>query len=192
PRLVLPPILDLLGVLPADDPFRNADPAQRRQRTRDAIKLLLLAASRAQPLCVVVEDLHWIDAETQEVLDSLVSGMVAARLLLLVPYCPWTRRAWGGRSFYRQVGVDALPEESAGALLDALIGKDPTLLPLKRLLVGQGNPFFLEETVRMLVETSVLTGERGRYRLTHPIDAVAVPPTVQAMLAARIDRLPAE
>src|SRR5262249_61257559 len=75
PRLVLPPILDLLGVLPADDPFRNADPAQRRLQTRDAIKLMLLGASRAQSVCLVVEDLHWIDAETQEVLDSLVVSM---------------------------------------------------------------------------------------------------------------------
>jgi DNA-binding NtrC family response regulator/tetratricopeptide (TPR) repeat protein len=192
PRLVLPPMLDLLGVLPADDPFRNADPAQRRQRTRDAVQLMLLAASRAQPLCLVVEDLHWIDAETQEVLDSLVSCMMAARMLLLVTYRPEHRHSWGGKSFYSQVGVDALPAESAAELLDALIGSDPGLPPLKRLLVGQGNPFFLEETVRMLVETNVLAGERGRYRLTHPVEAVAVPPTVQAMLSARIDRLPAE
>ena len=153
---------------------------------------MLLAASRTQPLCLVVEDLHWIDAETQEVLDSLVNGMVASRVLLLVTYRPEYRHAWGSKTIYSQVGLDALPAESAGELLDALLGHDPGLLPLKRLLVGQGNPFFLEEIVRMLVETSVLAGERGRYRLTHPVDAIAVPPTVQAMLAARIDRLPPE
>jgi DNA-binding NtrC family response regulator/tetratricopeptide (TPR) repeat protein len=189
PRRVLPAILDLLGALPADDSFRTADPAQRRHRTREAVKLMLLAASRAAPLCLVLEDLHWIDAETQEILDSLVGGLMAARVLLLVTHRPEYRHSWGEKSFYSQVSVDVLPTESAGALLDVLLGRDPGLLPLKRLLVGQGNPFFLEETVRMLVETNSLAGERGGYRLTHPVGAIAVPPTVEAMLVARIDRL---
>jgi predicted ATPase len=88
--------------------------------------------------------------------------------------------------------LDALPAESAGELLNALLGDDPGLAPLKQLLVRRGNPFFLEETVRTLVETKALAGERGRYRLTRPVQAIQVPPTVQAMLAARIDRLPPE
>jgi transcriptional regulator with AAA-type ATPase domain/tetratricopeptide (TPR) repeat protein len=190
-RIVVPPILDLLG-MPLDDPFRNADPGQRRHRTSDAVRRMLLGASRTQPLCVVIEDLHWVDAETREVLDGLVGGLEASRVLLLVTYRPEYRHAWGGNTLYSQVSLDALPDESAGQLLDALLGHDPGLAPLKQLLAGQGNPFFLEEIVRMLVETSVLAGERGRYRLTHPVDAIAVPPTVQAMLAARIDRLPPE
>jgi transcriptional regulator with AAA-type ATPase domain/tetratricopeptide (TPR) repeat protein len=191
-RLVLPPILDLLGALPVDHPFRNADPAQRRQRTSEAVRQILLAASRVQPLCLVIDDLHWIDAETQENLDGLVNGLVASRVLLVVIYRPEYRHAWSSKTFYSQVSLDALPVESAGELLNALLGPDPGLAPLKKLLVGQGNPFFLEETVRMLVETDVLAGERGRYQLMHSVDAVSVPPTVQAMLAARIDRLPSE
>jgi transcriptional regulator with AAA-type ATPase domain/tetratricopeptide (TPR) repeat protein len=191
PRLLLPPVLDLLGALAPDDPFRHADPAQRRQRTRDAVKAMLLAASRAQPLCLVVEDLHWVDAETQEILDSLVGAMMSARALLLVTYRPDYRDPWAGKSHSGQVNLDSLPAEGAGALLDALLGTHEAVLPLKQLLVGQGNPFFLEEIVRMLVETNALAGERGHYRLMHPVTAVTVPPTVQAMLAARIDRLPA-
>ena len=190
PRRVLAPMLDLLGALPTDDSFRNADPAQRRQLTREAVRLTLLAASRAAPLCLVVEDLHWIDAETQEILDSLAVGLTAARVLLLVTHRPEYRHAWGDQSRYNEVNVDGLPAESAGTLLDVLLGRDPGLLPLKRLLDGQGNPLFLEEIVRMLVETNVLAGERGGYRLAHPIESIAVPPTVHAMLAARIDRLP--
>ena len=88
--------------------------------------------------------------------------------------------------------LDALPAESAGELLEALLGDDPGLVPLKQLLVKRGNPFFLEETVRTLVETKALAGERGRYRLTQPVQAIQVPPTVQVMLAARIDRLAPE
>jgi tetratricopeptide (TPR) repeat protein len=88
--------------------------------------------------------------------------------------------------------LDALPAASAGELLEALLGEDPGLAPLRQLLVKRGNPFFLEETVRTLVETKALAGARGRYRLTRPIHAIQIPATVQAMLAARIDRLPPE
>src|SRR5262245_2423116 len=114
PRQVLPPILDLLGVLPLDEPFRHADPARRRQRTCDAVRVMLMAASRVQPLCLLIEDLHWIDAETQEILDSLVNAMVASRVLLLVTYRPEYRHGWGHTTLYSQVGLDALPAESAG------------------------------------------------------------------------------
>ena len=107
-------------------------------------------------------------------------------------YRPEYQHAWGSKTYYSQMRLDALPAESAGELLDALLGDDPGLAPLKQLLVKRGNPFFLEETVRTLVETKALAGERGRYRLTQPVQAIQVPATVQAMLAARIDRLPPE
>src|SRR5207249_3695443 len=122
----------------------------------------------------------------------LVESLGSARLLLLVNYRPEYQHAWGSKTAYSQLRLDALPAESTAELLDALIGGDPGLAPLKQLLVRRGNPFFLEETVRTLVETKALAGERGRYRLTQPVQAIQVPPTVQAMLAARIDRLPPE
>jgi tetratricopeptide (TPR) repeat protein len=109
-----------------------------------------------------------------------------------VNYRPEYSHAWGGKTYYSQMRLDALPAESAGELLDALLGDAPGLAPLKQLLVRRGNPFFLEETVRTLVETKALVGERGRYRLTQPVQAIQVPATVQALLAARIDRLPPE
>ena len=171
---------------------RALDPAQRRQRTLDAVKRLLLREAREQPLLLIFEDLHWIDGETQALLDSLVESLGSARLLLLVNYRPEYQHAWGGKTSYSQMRLDALPAESAGELLKALLGDDPRLAPLKQLLVRRGNPFFLEETVRMLVETKALAGERGGYRVTQPVQAIRVPATVQAMLAARIDRLAPE
>ena len=191
-RSVLAPILDLLRVLPLDDAFRDVDAAQRRKRTHDAVKQMFLAASMVQPLCLVIEDLHWIDSETQQVLDNLVNSITGSRVLLLVNYRPEYQHPWGSKTHYSQVRLDALPVESASELLDVLLGPDVGLAPLKQVLVKRGNPFFLEETVRMLVETNALAGERGLYRLTHPIQAIEVPPTVHAMLAARIDRLPPE
>ena len=189
---ILSVLLSLLQV-PVDDPLWTAlDPVQRRQRTLEAVRQLLLREARAQPLLVVFEDLHWIDSESQALLDALVESMPVARLLLVVNYRPEYQHGWGPKSYYTQLRLDALPEESAGELLRALLGDDPTLAPLSALLIGRtrGNPFFLEESVRTLVETRVLTGERGAYRLTHPVETIQVPETVHAILAARIDGLP--
>jgi class 3 adenylate cyclase/tetratricopeptide (TPR) repeat protein len=186
------PLLALLDV-PVDDALWQAlDPGQRRQRTLDGVKQLLLRQAREQPLLLIFEDLHWIDCETQALLDILVDSLGSARLLLLVNYRPEYQHAWGGKTSYSQMQLDALPAESAGELLEALLGDDPRLARLKRLLVKRGNPFFLEETVRTLVEKKALAGEPGRYRLTQPIQTLQVPATVQAMLAARIDRLSPE
>jgi class 3 adenylate cyclase/tetratricopeptide (TPR) repeat protein len=188
---MLPVLLSLLQV-PVNDPAWTAlDPLQRRQRTLDAVRQLLLREARAQPLLVVFEDLHWIDSESQAFLDALVESLPAARLLLLVNYRPEYQHGWATKSYYTQLRLDALPEESAGELLAALLGDDPTLAPLKALLIDRtrGNPFFVEESVRTLVEARALAGERGAYGLTHPVETIQVPETVHAILAARIDRL---
>src|SRR5436309_8123939 len=185
-------LLALLDVPVDDAAWQALDPGQRRQRTLDAVRRLLLREARAQPLLLVFEDLHWIDSETQALLDALVESLGSARLLLLVDYRPEYQHAWGSKTSYSQMRLDALPAESAGELLEALLGDDPGLAPLKQLLVKRGNPFFLEESVRTLVETKALVGERGRYRLTQPVQAIQVPATVQAVLAARVERLPGE
>jgi len=155
------------------------------------VKRLLLRESQNQPVVVVFEDLHWIDAETQALVDALIEALPAARVLMLVNYRPEYQHAWGSKTYYRQLRIDPLPVTSAHQLLDSLLGGDPTVLPLKTLLVQrtQGTPFFLEESVRTLVETKVLLGDRGGYRLLKSVDAIEVPATVKALLAARIDRL---
>ena len=189
---LLPPLLALLDV-PVEDPgWQTLDPPQRRQQTLDAVRRLLLRESQAQPLLLVFEDLHWIDGETQALLDSLVESLGSARLLLLVTYRPEYEHRWGRKTAYSQLRLDSLAAESAAELLAALLGPDPGVAPLAQMLVRRGNPFFLEETVRTLVETGALDGPRGAYRLTRPVEALQVPATVQTVLAARIDRLPAE
>jgi predicted ATPase/class 3 adenylate cyclase len=187
----LPAFLTLLDVAIQDEQWQNFDPPQRRQRTLDAMKRLLLRESQVQPLLVVIEDLHWIDSETQALLDSLIESLPTARLLLLVNYRPEYQHGWGSKTYYSQLRIDPLPPENAGELLDALLGTDANMQPLKELLIErtEGNPFFLEESIRTLIETKVLVGERGNYRLSKPFESTQVPATVQAVLAARIDRL---
>ena len=190
----IPPVLALLEALPAEHPFLSIDPPKRRQQTLDALKRLLLRESQMEPLILVFEDLHWLDAETQALLDRLVESLPSARLLLLVNYRPEFQHGWGSKTYYTQLRIDPLAAESAESLLQALLGDDASLGPLKRLLIDrtEGNPFFLEESVWALAETRTLEGERGAYRLARPLPAVQVPATVQAILAARIDRLPLE
>jgi class 3 adenylate cyclase/tetratricopeptide (TPR) repeat protein len=188
----IPALLSLLDALPENSPFLQLDPPQRRQRTLDGLKRMLLRESQVQPLLLVFEDLHWIDSETQALLDSLVDSLPTAQLLLLVNYRPEYQHGWGGKTFYTQLRLDPFPPESADAFLEVLLGNDPSLEPLKQLLVErtEGNPFFLEESVRTLVETQVLVGESGVYHLVQEPPTIQVPATVQAILAARIDRLP--
>jgi class 3 adenylate cyclase/tetratricopeptide (TPR) repeat protein len=190
----VPALLALLDVLPEDSPFRTIDPPQRRRRTLDGLKRVLLRESQVQPLLLVFEDLHWIDTETQALLDSLVESLPTARLLLLVNYRPEYQHGWGSKTYYTQLRLDPLPPVSAHELLRALLGDDPSLAPLKELLIArtEGNPFFLEESVRTLVETGVLVGTLGAYHLAQAVPSIQVPATVQAVLAARIDRLPPE
>jgi predicted ATPase/class 3 adenylate cyclase len=191
---LLSPLLFLLD-LPTEDPgWEQLDPPQRRQRILQSCKRLLLRESKEQPLLVVFEDLHWIDNETQAFLDSLVESLPTAHIFLLVNYRPEYEHKWGAKTYYTQLRIDPLSGESAEALLNALLGEDLTLLPLRRLLIErtEGNPLFLEESVRTLVETAALQGGRGAYRLATTTSNIQMPATVQAILAARIDRLDSE
>jgi predicted ATPase/class 3 adenylate cyclase len=193
-RSMLTPIVSLLGV-PLDDPdWVDLEASERRRRTIEAFRALLVCESRVQPLLVVFEDLHWIDVETKVVLDALVDRLSTARILLLVNYRPEFGHDWADRAHYVEQQLEPLPFDSAVTLLSSLLGEDLALGPLKRLLIErtEGNPFFVEESVRALVETGTLTGLPGAYRLTQNLDAFEIPATVQGVLAARIDRLSAE
>jgi class 3 adenylate cyclase/tetratricopeptide (TPR) repeat protein len=190
----MPAFLALLGVPVEDVSWQALEPPQRRQRTLEALQHVLLRESQRQPLLLVFENLHWVDAETQAFLDGLVESLPAARMLLLVNYRPEYHQGWGQKTYYTQLRLDPLPPASAEALLESLLGGEAGLASLKARLIEltQGNPFFLEESVHTLVETGVLAGEPGVYHLAKALASIQVPATVQAVLAARMDRLPAE
>lgn len=190
----MPLFLGTLGIAVSDDMWANLAPAQRQSQMFSALKQLLIRESQKQPLCVLFEDLHWIDAETQTFLDMLLESVPGARLLLLVNHRPDYEIRWAKKTYYSQARIDPLPAASADELLDALLGSNPQLGPIKRKLVEvtEGNPLFLEESVRSLIESGVLAGDLGQLRPVGALPAVFMPPTIEALLAARIDRLQPE
>jgi class 3 adenylate cyclase/tetratricopeptide (TPR) repeat protein len=190
----VPPILSLLDALPADDPFRTLDARERHDRVVDALTHVLLKEAERQPLVLVLENLQWVDGETQAFLDRLLDRIPTTRLLLLVDFRPEYEHDWAGRPGFTHLAIDPLSAAATGELLGELLGDHPSLRPARELLIQRsgGNPFFLEEIVRTLVETKVLVGERRAYRLGRELQSPQVPATVQAVLAARIDRLPSD
>lgn len=197
----LPYLFALLGLVEGDDPLAQLEAPLQRRRTLEAIKRLVLRESVKQPLLVLIEDLHWIDEETQALLNLLADALGTAKMLLLVNYRPEYTHGWGSKTYYTQVRLDPLGRESAAEMLAALLGEGTQLGPLQQRIIEQtdGNPFFMEEIVQNLFEEGVLEREESRtgtpaplVRLTRPLGALTLPPTVQGILAARIDRLPAE
>ncbi|MBI2159615.1 MAG: alpha/beta fold hydrolase [Candidatus Rokubacteria bacterium] len=190
----IPPILALLEALPAADPFRSLALPLQRGRTLGALKQLVLRESQRQPLCVLVEDLHWLDSESQAALDLLVDSVPAQRILLLTNYRPEYEDRWAAKTYHTRLRIDPLPQESAEVLLDSLLGEAAALAPLKALVKQRsgGNPLFIEESVRAFAEEGVVVGRPGAYRLQRDVRELQVPATVQALLAARIDRLATE
>ncbi len=201
----LPCLFTLLSLNVGEDPLAQMDPQIKRRRTQEAVKRVLLRESLNQPVIVIIEDLHWIDDETQGFLKVLVDSLANARLLLLVNYRPEYRHQWGTRTYYTQLRLDPLGRESAEEMLNAILGDvraSPEQLPtqserdlaqLRRLIVErtEGTPFFIEEMIQALFEQGALR-LNGVATLTRPLTQIRVPATVQAVLASRIDRLPAD
>ncbi len=189
-----PAFFNLHHVEPQESAWAALDASERRQRLIDAMRSVLLLASRAQPLILILEDLHWVDMETQAVIDQLVESLPRAATLCIVTYRPEYRHDWGGKSYYRQLYLDTLQEEHAAQLLHSLIGTSAQVERLKQVLLErtEANPFFLEERVYSLVDDQALAGVRGAYHFTGSVDSLRIPGTVKAVLSARIDRLQPE
>ena len=190
----LPYLYALLGIEEPPSPLQQMDPQIRRRRTFEALKKLFLRESLNQPLVLIFEDLHWIDSETQSFLDTLSESVASTRTLLLVNYRPEYRHEWGTKTYYTQLRLSPLGPAEAEELLTSLLGNDPSLTVLKHLILEktEGTPFFMEEVVQTLAEEGAVTGVPGSYRLERAPTELHISPTVQGVLAARIDRLAPE
>jgi predicted ATPase/class 3 adenylate cyclase len=184
-------LVSFLDVRQETPEWRALEPAHRRKLVFSALRRLLLALARARPVLLVVDDLHWLDSASRAFLDDLVS-IVRSRIALLVTFRPEFRHDWSGLTHVTEIQLVPLTAVEARELLENLLGRDDGVRSLQRRVSerGQGNPFFIEEIVRSLAETGVLTGRPADYRLGKRDPSVDVPATLEAVIAARVDRLP--
>ena len=189
-----PFFLASLGMAVTNDVWIKLMPIERQRGMFDALKRLLVRESQREPLCLVFEDLHWVDPETHSFLDTLVDSIPAARLLMLVNYRPEHQSRWAGRSYFSELRLDPLPSESAVELLEILLGSEAELDPVKQALIDmtECNPLFLEESVRSLVESGMLAGTADQRRSLGLLLSGFIPHTIEALLNSRIDRMQAE
>ncbi|HYK63602.1 MAG TPA: adenylate/guanylate cyclase domain-containing protein, partial [Patescibacteria group bacterium] len=186
----LPHLFALLGIEAGESALNEMDPAIRVRRTREAVKSLIVRESLNQPLMLIFEDLHWVDAESEALLNLIADSLGTARILLMVNYRPEYRHNWGNKTFYTQLRLDPLGAENAGELLAAIVGDGAALEPLRATIVErtQGNPFFMEEMVQVLFDQGVLV-RNGTVSIARPLTSIQIPSTVKGILAARIDKL---
>ena len=184
-------MFDFLAVPDPQRPAPQMNPEARRRRLLDIVRRLVHARGRTEATVNLIEDLHWMDPASEDFLAALIEAVPGSRSLVVTNFRPEYRADWMGRSHYRQLPVSPLGPAALAELFADLLGDDPSLDGLAELIRERtsGNPFFVEEVVRDLEESGALEGERGAYRLVREIDELAVPASVQAILAARIDRL---
>ncbi len=187
----VPLVFDFLGVNDPQNPAPQLDPEVRQRQLLGVMRQVIHSASATQPTVALIEDLHWLDAASGDFIEHMVDARSDSRSLLLLNFRPEYHADWMQKSWYRQIPLTPLGREAIGELLTDLLGRDPTIAALTAPIHTRtgGNPFFTEEVVQTLIESGSLEGTRGAYRLVTPIEHLDVPATVQAVLAARIDRL---
>ncbi len=188
----LPLLFDFLGVSDPQHQAPRLDPEARQRQLLAVMRQVIQSVSEAQPTVTLIEDLHWIDDASGEFLAQMVDARAGSRNLLLLNFRPEYHAEWMQKSWYRQIPLTPLGRDAIAELLADLLGNDPSLAALATPIHARtgGNPFFTEEVAQTLLESGHLEGTRGAYRLVTPIERLEVPATVQAVLAARIDRLP--
>jgi class 3 adenylate cyclase/tetratricopeptide (TPR) repeat protein len=187
----LPLIFDFLGVPDPDRPLAQMSPEARARALGRVVCRLINAPTRRHTVVLVVEDLHWLDEGSSTMLDEMINSVAGTPTLGVVNFRPEHSLDWRGSPIYRGISLDPLGQADTREMLRDIAGEDPSLDGLEELIHERsgGNPFFVEEIARELVEAGFFEGERGEYRLVRPVEEAGVPATVQAVLAARIDRL---
>lgn len=188
---VVTPLLFALDLPSLDQAWQGFPPAERIRRTRNAILSVLMQEARKAPLILLIEDLHWIDRESQAVIDSLIDGIINQPILMVTTYRPEFQPAWLGKDNFRQLRVPPLSDAEASALLSTVLGRDGSVRRVARIIADRsdGVPLFIEESIQALAQSGALVGSTGTYRTEGEIADLRVPSTVQSVIAARIDRL---
>lgn len=194
PPDIAAPLCALLDAPCDEENWLLLDAAARTRRIQGAVRSLLDLESRQRPIAVLVEDLHWLDSESDAVLHHLANSMAACRILLIATYRPEYRPGFAHRSWFQEIRLTPLTDAETALFLTDLLGDDPSVADLRPLLAEHTDrtPLFLEESVRELAEMGILTGRPGRYVAARAVESLTLPPTVHSVIGARLDRLSGE
>ena len=181
----------LLSIDPGHAAVKAMSPAERRGETFEALRSLFVRAAERRPQILVIEDLHWIDSASEQFLATLMDSVPALRLLLVFTYRPGYASPFGERSYFTRVVPAALTAEDSARMAAAVLATDSLPDELRTILgsKAEGNPFYVEEMVKSLEESGALRRVGTRYELARPASEIAIPGTIQDVIAARIDRL---
>lgn len=188
---VIPPLQEILSLRVDEEDFQKLEPQQKRERTFEALRNLLIRLSKEKLLVIVVEDLHWIDRTSEEFLDYLIGWLANTPIMLILLYRPEYDHPWGSKSYYTKIGLTQLGSASSNQLLEVLLEDGEVAPEVKELILerASGNPLFIEEFTHSLLENGFLAKENNKYVLTRKALDIPVPDTIQGLIAARIDRL---
>ena len=188
---VIPPFQELLSLKVDDEEFANLEPKQKREKTFEAIRDLLIRGSQDRPVVLVFEDLHWIDKTTEEFLGYMIGWLPKTRILLLLLYRPEYTHQWGSKSYYSMIGVGHLSTSTSAELVAAILEGGDVVPELRELILNRaaGNPLFMEELTHTLLQNGSIQKKDDQFVLTRDISSDQVPDTIQGIIAARMDRL---
>lgn len=190
-QATVPYLKYLLNVDPGDPTVTVMDPMERRAGIFDSLRALLVQESQRRPLVVAVEDLHWVDEKTEEAVAALVDVVPSLPVLLILTYRPGYAHSLGERTYYSRLALGHLRPEESAAMAERVLQVATLPQQLQQLIIGkaEGNPFYIEEVTKSLVESGVLRKTDGSYSLEQPADQIRVPDTIQEVILSRIDRL---
>jgi tetratricopeptide (TPR) repeat protein len=182
---------ELLSVQVEDERYLQLEPEEKKQRTFEAIRDLLIRESQERSLVLAVEDLHWIDKTSQEFLDYLIGWLANSRILLVLLYRPEYTHTWGSKSYYTLIGLIQLSTRTSAELVQAILEEGEVVPELRELILRRagGNPLFVEEFTQSLLENGSIHRKDDQYVLARKASEIDVPDTIQGIIAARMDRL---
>jgi predicted ATPase len=188
---VLPPFQELLSLKIEDEAYQKLEPMQKREKTFEAIRDLLILESQKKLLVISIEDLHWIDKTSEEFLGYLIEWLANTHILLILLYRPEYTHTWGSKSYYNRIGLDQLTTNSSGELIQSILQDGEPVPELKELILNRaaGNPLYMEEFTHTLLENGSIQCRDQKCVLIKKASEIQVPDTIQGIIAARMDRL---
>jgi predicted ATPase len=188
---ILPPFHELFSLTVEDEAYQKFGSIQKREKTFEALRDLLVRESQNRPVILVVDDLHWIDKTSEEFLSYLIESLVNTHILLIILYRPEHTHTWGSKSYYSQIGLNQLTSQSSAELIRTILNDCEVEPALESFILDRsaGIPFLIEELTRSLLENGSIQRENNLCYLARAPQDIEVPDTIQGIIAARMDRL---